>query len=39
MKDYNTIPMALKKKSDGAMPSYLIEFLSECYGKWKDQIT
>jgi hypothetical protein len=38
VKDYKTVLMALKKKSDGALPSTLLE-LSACYDNWKDRIT
>jgi hypothetical protein len=38
VKDYKIVLMALKKKSDGALPSTLSQ-LSECDDNWKDRIT
>jgi len=36
-KDYSTILMAMKQKSDGRLPSTVRE-LSDCYDNWKDRI-
>mmetsp|Transcript_5586 Transcript_5586/g.10613 ORF Transcript_5586/g.10613 Transcript_5586/m.10613 type:complete len:327 (-) Transcript_5586:132-1112(-) len=38
VKDYKTVLMSLKKKSDGPLPSTVHE-LSVCYDNWKDRIT